>query len=166
MKFWCGFLLRQWFCTWSMLKFYSKLPRVFYSLPYLIITSALWHRYHCMPACQVGSVASDSSRPLWTVGHQASLSLGFSRQEYWSGFHALLQRIWATGGSPVGIITLYFIDEVKIKKTQKGKGSCRQSQLVSTVRAEWRSPWPQSHLPNFPRKLILSFKIHLVAISS
>ena len=24
--------------------------------------------------------------PLWTVAHQAPLSMGFSRQEYWSGF--------------------------------------------------------------------------------
>ena len=23
---------------------------------------------------------------LWTIAHQASLSMGFSRQEYWSGF--------------------------------------------------------------------------------
>ena len=23
---------------------------------------------------------------LWTVAHQAALSMGFSRQEYWSGF--------------------------------------------------------------------------------
>ena len=27
---------------------------------------------------------SDSATP-WTVAHQASLSMGFSRQEYWSG---------------------------------------------------------------------------------
>ena len=27
---------------------------------------------------------------LWTVAHQASLSMGFSRQEYWTGCHALL----------------------------------------------------------------------------
>ena len=27
---------------------------------------------------------SDSVTP-WTVGHQAPLSMGFSRQEYWSG---------------------------------------------------------------------------------
>ena len=25
---------------------------------------------------------------LWTVAHQAPLSMGFSGQEYWSGFHA------------------------------------------------------------------------------
>ena len=33
---------------------------------------------------------------LWTVACQASLSLGFSRQEYQSGSHALLQRIFPT----------------------------------------------------------------------
>ena len=30
------------------------------------------------------SVKSDSARP-WTISHQAPLSMGFSRQEYWSG---------------------------------------------------------------------------------
>ena len=34
--------------------------------------------------CQVNSVVSDSAT-LWTVAHQAPLSLGFSRLEYWSG---------------------------------------------------------------------------------
>ena len=28
---------------------------------------------------------SDSFVVTWTVGHQAPLSIGFSRQEYWSG---------------------------------------------------------------------------------
>ena len=31
-----------------------------------------------------GSVMSDSATP-WTVAHQAPLSMGFSRQESWSG---------------------------------------------------------------------------------
>ena len=30
---------------------------------------------------------------LWTVAHQAPLSMGFPRQEYWSGSHSLLQGI-------------------------------------------------------------------------
>ena len=33
---------------------------------------------------------------LWTVAHQASLSMGSSRQDYWSGLHALLQVISLT----------------------------------------------------------------------
>ena len=36
-------------------------------------------------ACSVTSIVSESVTP-WTVGHQAPLFLGFSRQEYWSGF--------------------------------------------------------------------------------
>ena len=28
---------------------------------------------------------SDSLRPPWTVAYQAPLSMGFSRQDYWSG---------------------------------------------------------------------------------
>ena len=37
-----------------------------------------------MHVCLVSSVVSDSGIP-WTVAHKAPLSLGFSRQEYWSG---------------------------------------------------------------------------------
>ena len=35
-------------------------------------------------ACSGASVTSDSAIP-WTVAHQAPLSMGFFRQEYWSG---------------------------------------------------------------------------------
>ena len=35
-------------------------------------------------ACLVASVVSDSVI-LWAVAHQAPLSMGFSRQEYWGG---------------------------------------------------------------------------------
>ena len=37
-----------------------------------------------MRACQVTSIMSHFATP-WTVAQQAPLSLGFSRQEYWSG---------------------------------------------------------------------------------
>ena len=36
----------------------------------------------CVCVCTAGS---DSLWPPWTVAHQAPLSMGFSRQEYWSG---------------------------------------------------------------------------------
>ena len=38
----------------------------------------------CVGVCSVALVVSDSETP-WTVACQASLSMGFSRQEYWSG---------------------------------------------------------------------------------
>ena len=34
----------------------------------------------------------------WTVTYQASLSMGFPRQEYWRGCHFLLQGIFLTQG--------------------------------------------------------------------
>ena len=35
----------------------------------------------------------------WTIAHKALLSMEFSRQEYWSGCHFLLQGIFPTQGS-------------------------------------------------------------------
>ena len=36
------------------------------------------------------------SATLWTIAPLALLSMGFSRQEYWSGLQFLLQRIFLT----------------------------------------------------------------------
>ena len=35
----------------------------------------------------------------WTIARQVPLSMGFSRQEYWTGLHALLQGTFPTQGS-------------------------------------------------------------------
>ena len=40
----------------------------------------------------------------WTVAHQAHLSMGFSRQEYWSGLTFLLQGIFSTQGSNLSLL--------------------------------------------------------------
>ena len=40
----------------------------------------------------------------WTVACQAPLSMGFSRQEYWSGCHFLLQGICPTQGLNLGLL--------------------------------------------------------------
>ena len=39
---------------------------------------------HCVCACVPSLCAS-----LWTIAHQAPLSMGFSKQEYWSGLPCL-----------------------------------------------------------------------------
>ena len=58
---------------------------------------SIWNSSHCYVAAWMGEgfggelffVQSLSHvrlfATLWTVAHQASLSMGFSRQEYWSG---------------------------------------------------------------------------------
>ena len=41
--------------------------------------------YMCVCACSVATVMSDPFATLWTIALQAPLSMGFPRQEYWSG---------------------------------------------------------------------------------
>ena len=41
----------------------------------------------------------------WTVAQQASLSMGFPRQEYWGGCRFLLQGIFPTQGSNMHLQT-------------------------------------------------------------
>ena len=52
------------------------------------------------------SVMSDSLQPQWIVAHQAPLSTGFSRQEYWVDCHSLLQGIFLTQGSNPRLLCL------------------------------------------------------------
>ena len=47
-------------------------------------------------SCSVASVCVQLFSTPWTVARQAPLSMGFSRQEYWVGCHALLQGIFLT----------------------------------------------------------------------
>ena len=41
----------------------------------IVLCCAVLHRFSCVRLCAI----------LWSVAHQAPLSMGFSRQEYWSG---------------------------------------------------------------------------------
>ena len=43
---------------------------------------------------------------LWTAAHQAPLPMGFSRQEYWGGYHFLLQGIFLVWGSNPSLLSL------------------------------------------------------------
>ena len=64
---------------------------------------------HCTPetvttlpalcVCTVASVQSSSLLPRWTIAHQALLSMGFYRQECWSGLPWSIQGIFPTQGS-------------------------------------------------------------------
>ena len=55
-------------------------------------------------------VISDSVTP-WTVARQASLSMGFSRQEYWRGCHFFLLGIFMNHGSNLRLLSLFHWQE-------------------------------------------------------
>ena len=53
---------------------------------YLVLRIAIWETLLLLLLLLVASVVSDSVQPhRQTAAHQAPLSLGFSRQEHWSG---------------------------------------------------------------------------------
>ena len=70
---------------------------------YIRVHSRCWIFYefgqinNAMCVCVVSQV--QISVNLWTVAHQASLSMKFSRHEYWSIHHFLHQGIFLTQGS-------------------------------------------------------------------
>ena len=58
---------------------------------------------------------------LWTVAHQAPLSMGFSRQEYWSRCHALLQGIFSTQGLNLCLLCLLHWQAGSLQLAPPGK---------------------------------------------
>ena len=59
-----------------------------------------WRWFVCLVAKSCPTLVTP-----WTVAHQAPLSMGFSRQEYWSvGCSALLQGIFLTQESNLGFL--------------------------------------------------------------
>ena len=64
---------------------------------------------------------SDSLPPPWTVAHQAPLSIGFSRHEYWSVLLCLLQRIFPTQGLNPYFLCLLLWQEGSLPLAPPGK---------------------------------------------
>ena len=70
-----------------------------------------WYFWLSSYACSLFSrkVVSDSFLTRWTVVHQAPLSMGFPRQEHWSGCHFLLQGIFPTQGLNLHLLHCWWI---------------------------------------------------------
>ena len=69
-----------------------------YSLP------SWWMAYRYVSECLLSRVQLCVTP--WTVAHQAPLSMGFPRQEYWSGCHSLFQVICPDQGSNLNLFRL------------------------------------------------------------
>ena len=92
---------------------------------------------------------------LLTAAHQAPLSVGFSRQAYWSGCHALLQGIFLTQVSNLNLLCLLHWQAGSLPLEPPGKPildiqeakfvsglSCRKITAVCTRRRRQRHPTP------------------------
>ena len=62
--------------------------------------------FQCFGTCSVAPTCLTLRNPMDCIAHQASLSTDFSRQEYWSGLPFLIQGIFPTQGSNLGLFRL------------------------------------------------------------
>ena len=78
-------------CTYKVTNMRSSLVWISHFLSLLLYLTYFSYIKHCFLLCVCVCVCVKSLScvrlfaTLWTVAHQAPLSMGFSRQEYWSG---------------------------------------------------------------------------------
>ena len=94
-----GFLQRTGLLSW----FYFK---VRWLTKFLGSQSSLILQVVCVCVCALSCFSPVCLfATLWTIARQAPLSMGFSRQDYWSGCHVLLQGVLLTQGLNLGHIS-------------------------------------------------------------
>ena len=79
----------------------------------IILWKMLSQRCTCIPRCFSYAWLFGT---LWTVAHQATLSMGFSRQEYWSGLFFPLP--WDLSNQGLNLCLLGFLDCRRIITTE------------------------------------------------
>ena len=79
---------------------------------------------------------------LWIEAFQAPLSMGFSRQEYWSR-HALLQGVFLTQGSNTHLLCLLHWQVGYLPLAPPGKPTNAEdmSSISGLERCPWRRKW-------------------------
>ena len=108
-----------------------------------------------------------------TLAHQAPLSMGFSRQEYWSGLslgcHSLLQGISLTQGSNPGLLhcrqSLYLLSqgsELSAKPAGHGRGLCRQAvpKVINVMPFLLANAFKQKTFQTPPRKSSHTYNLY------
>ena len=82
---------------------------------------------------------------LWTIAHLAPLSMGFSRQENWSGLHALFQRIFLTQGWNLHLLLLLSWQVGSLPLAPPGE--CLKSSMPWTRPILWLDWWGHTYSP-------------------
>ena len=89
-----------------------------------------WERLHWLSFSALVYMCAQSFSQVWlfaiawTIAHQASLSIGFSKQEYWSCCHFLPQGIFLTQGSNLHLFYLLHWQADSLPLAPPGKPLC------------------------------------------
>ena len=98
----------------------------------------------------------------WTIAHQALLSMGFFRQEYWVGCHALLQGIFLTQGFNPCLLRLLHLQEGSWPPVPSGK-PCSSTLCIKyrvfCIAGRFFTIWGTRKAPNTPKRESMLFSI-------
>ena len=98
-----------------------------------------------MVRAHVCSVISNSVTP-WTVARQGPLSMGFSRQEHWSGRHFFLQGVFPTQGLNLCLLCLLNCKQI-LYRWASGYLGLKSASPHPQTQYESRSRRSLSHFP-------------------
>ena len=97
---------------------------------------------------------------LWTLAHQAPLSMAFSRQEYWVGCHAFLHDLFPTQGSNTCLLCLLHkqVGSLPLAPPGRAHTSGEQSSPTDTCKWSMHGSWlEQSQWWNMKERKPISF---------
>ena len=103
---------------------------------------------------------------LWTAAHQAPLSMGFSKQEYWSGLPSPFLEVFPTQGSNLHLPCLQHCRWILYHwATGETLRALKQDQKIlhSLLASRFSLPWATGQLGNlFSLNFFMASKTHFV----
>ena len=105
----------------------------------------------------------------WTVAHQAPLSMGFFRQEYWSGlqeYWILLQGIFLTPGSNLNFLSLLLWQAGSLPPVPPSKPSSAYMPIPNSIPIASLCPSPLATRSLFPKTVSLFLFCDFICIIS
>ena len=129
-------LIHDCLCVWTSPRCWAKETSWYWEAfnwdarEQLVPRSGFWHHpLICVCMC---SILPDFFASPWTVAHQASLSMEFSRQEYGVSCHFLLQEAFLTQGSNPWLLHLLHWQEDSLALVPPGKPQHKKDLLLKS----------------------------------
>ena len=106
----------------------------------LVLAESFHSRVLCI--CCSATRSCPTLETLWTGACQGPLSMGFARQEYWSGYHFLLQGIFPTQGP-----NLHLLHWQAVSLPLSHTGMNESQSISCSVMSDSATSWTVAHQP-------------------
>ena len=116
-------------------------------LSYIVDRSVNWYSYYGKQCVLNLFSHVQFFKTLWTVAHQAPLSMRFSRQEFWSGLPCLPSRDLPVQGSNLHLLCLLYWQVGSLPLVPLGKSQKTVWTFLKKLKIEL--PWSINPIPGY-----------------